>query len=73
VGIYAHVYRKANPRMPTPNILLLMADQQRYDSLGCYGVDFAHTPNLDRLAQQGALFDNCYVNNPICTPCGLAC
>jgi arylsulfatase A-like enzyme len=54
--------------MPKPNILLLMTDQQRYDSLGCYGVDFAHTPNLDRLSQQGTLFENCYVNNPICTP-----
>lgn len=53
---------------PRPNILLLMTDQQRFDSLGCYGVPFAHTPNLDRLANQGVVFDRCYVNNPICTP-----
>jgi arylsulfatase len=51
-----------------PDILVLMTDQQRYDSLGCYGVPFAHTPNLDRLAAQGVVFDHCYVNNPICTP-----
>ncbi|GMV95053.1 MAG: arylsulfatase [Candidatus Hydrogenedentota bacterium] len=51
-----------------PNILLLMTDQQRFDSLGCYGVPFAHTPNLDRLARDGAVFERCYVNNPICTP-----
>ncbi len=51
-----------------PNILLIMTDQQRADSLGCYGVRGVHTPNLDRLAAQGALFENCYVNNPICTP-----
>jgi arylsulfatase A-like enzyme len=51
-----------------PNILLLMTDQQRFDSLGCYGAGFAHTPNLDRLAEQGAVFERCYVNNPICTP-----
>ena len=51
-----------------PNILLIMTDQQRYDSLGCYGFEAAHTPNLDRFAGEGALFENCYVNNPICTP-----
>lgn len=51
-----------------PNILLLMTDQQRFDTLGCYGVPFAHTPNLDRLARDGAVFARCYVNNPICTP-----
>ena len=51
-----------------PNILLLMTDQQRYDSLGCYGADWVQTPNLDHLAAQGVLFENCYVNNPICTP-----
>ena len=51
-----------------PNILLIMTDQQRYDSLGCYGADWVHTPNLDRLAQDGILFENCYANNPICTP-----
>jgi arylsulfatase A-like enzyme len=51
-----------------PNILVLMTDQQRYDSLGCYGFAAAHTPNLDRLAADGALFEHCYVNNPLCTP-----
>jgi len=51
-----------------PNILLLMTDQQRYDSLGCYGFEAGHTPNLDRLASEGVLFERCYVNNPVCTP-----
>ena len=51
-----------------PNILLLMTDQQRYDSLGCYGAHWVQTPNLDRLAEEGVLFENCYVNNTICTP-----
>ena len=53
---------------PQPNILLLMTDQQRYDSLGCTGCPAANTPNLNRLAAQGILFENDYVNNPICTP-----
>ena len=51
-----------------PNVVIVMTDQQRYDSLGCYGCKAAHTPNLDRLAQQGVLFEKCYVSNPICTP-----
>ncbi|MAS37411.1 MAG: hypothetical protein CL610_25655 [Anaerolineaceae bacterium] len=51
-----------------PNILLIMTDQQRFDSLGCYGFDAAYTPNLDQLAAEGVLFERCYVNNPICTP-----
>lgn len=51
-----------------PNILVLMTDQQRYDSLGCYGVDWVKTPNLDRLASQGVIFDNYYATNPICAP-----
>jgi len=51
-----------------PNILIIMTDQQRYDSLGCYGFERAHTPNIDQLAKEGVLFENNYVPNPICTP-----
>lgn len=51
-----------------PNILLLMTDQQRFDSLGCYNCDAVKSPNLDRLAEEGALFENCVVSNSICTP-----
>lgn len=51
-----------------PNILLIMTDQQRYDSLGCYGFEAACTPNLDQLAADGVLFERDYVNNPVCTP-----
>jgi arylsulfatase len=55
-------------KIDNPNILIIMTDQQRWDSLGCYGFQGVDTPNLDRLAREGALFTNCYVNNPICTP-----
>lgn len=51
-----------------PNILLIMTDQQRADSLGCYGATWIDTPNLDSLASQGTRFAGCTVNNPICTP-----
>ena len=51
-----------------PNILLILTDQQRWDSLGCYGVLGVHTPNLDRLAAEGTRYERCYVNGTICTP-----
>jgi arylsulfatase A-like enzyme len=51
-----------------PNILFICTDQQRGDSLGCTGASWAVTPNLDKLAREGALFNNCYVQNPVCSP-----
>lgn len=51
-----------------PNILFLCTDQQRGDSLNCTGATWAVTPNLDRLASEGVLFNNCYVQNPVCSP-----
>lgn len=56
-------------RNPTrPNILVLMTDQQRFDALRCAGNADIITPNLDRLAEMGARFSACYVQNPICSP-----
>lgn len=54
--------------MTPPNILMIMTDQQRRDTLGVYGRDWIPTPNLDLLGKAGAVFENCTVDNPICTP-----
>jgi arylsulfatase A-like enzyme len=51
-----------------PNILLISTDQQRFDMVGAYGNPAVSTPNLDRLAEQGVVFENCYVQNPVCAP-----
>jgi arylsulfatase A-like enzyme len=51
-----------------PNILWICTDQQRRDTLGCYGNRFVRTPHLDLLARQSALFSNCFVQSPICQP-----
>ena len=51
-----------------PNILLIYTDQQRQDSIKCYGNKLAITPNLDKLASEGVRFDNYYVQNPVCMP-----
>jgi len=54
--------------MGKPNVLWICSDQQRFDTLGCYGNSFVHTPNLDRLAGEGVLFEHAYCQNPVCTP-----
>jgi arylsulfatase A-like enzyme len=54
--------------MPKPNILVIHADQQRYDSLGCMGNPYVRTPNLDRLAAEGTLFTRHISSNTICMP-----
>lgn len=51
-----------------PNILWICSDQQRFDTLGCYGNSFVRTPNIDRLAANGMLFEYAYSQSPVCTP-----
>lgn len=51
-----------------PNILLYFTDQQRPDTCGCYGQELDVTPNLDRLAAQGAVFENAFTCQPVCGP-----
>ncbi len=51
-----------------PNVLMLMTDQHRADCLGAAGNRVIRTPNLDRLAREGALFDGAYSCTPTCTP-----
>jgi len=51
-----------------PNILWICTDQQRYDSLGCYGNPWVRTPYIDQLAADGVLFEHCTCQNPVCTP-----
>ena len=50
------------------NILFMFADQMHAFAMGCMGNDEIKTPNLDRLAGEGILFQNCYSNAPVCTP-----
>jgi len=50
-----------------PNILLITSDQQHWNTLGCINNEIS-TPNLDRLANQGTMFDRAYCVNPTCTP-----
>lgn len=51
-----------------PNLLLIFTDQQRWDTLGVYGNKTIQTPHLDRLAQEGAVFENAITPYPLCAP-----
>ena len=50
------------------NIVLVLSDQQRSDTLGYAGVWKDITPNLDRIGEEGTLFENCFSVQPICSP-----
>ena len=51
-----------------PNILLILSDQQRCDTLGVLNPKIK-TPNLDRIAREGMLFERAYAPTPVCLPC----
>jgi arylsulfatase A-like enzyme len=52
----------------SPNILMIVTDQQRRDSIGAYGSTGCRTPHLDRLAAEGARFDNAFTPTGLCSP-----
>lgn len=54
--------------MPKPNIILIMTDQQRYDTINALGASWTITPHLDRLAREGTVFTNVFCTAPSCVP-----
>jgi len=71
LSVVAGLYSCANPTgskvKEQPNIIWLMAEDMSLD-LECYGMPAVKTPNLNRMAEQGVRFDNCFVTNSICSP-----
>jgi arylsulfatase A-like enzyme len=51
-----------------PNILFIMTDDHAAHAIGAYGSRVNKTPNIDRLAREGMLFENVFATNAICTP-----
>jgi len=49
-----------------PNIIFLMTDDQRWDSLGCMGNEIIKTPNIDTMAKRSVIFDEAFTTTPIC-------
>ena len=51
-----------------PNIVFIITDQQRFDTIQALGFDYMDTPNLDRLAREGVTFTNCFISAASCAP-----
>ena len=51
-----------------PNVVFVMPDQMRAQAMGCMGNPDVRTPNIDRLAGEGVLFENTLANTPVCCP-----
>lgn len=51
-----------------PNVVVVMTDDQRWDQMSCAGHAFLRTPQLDRLAREGAMFTNAFVTTSLCSP-----
>lgn len=50
------------------NYILFFPDELRAETLSCYGHQTIKTPNYEKLAEEGVLFEQCHVQNPVCSP-----
>ena len=55
-----------------PNVVLIFIDDMGWGDFSCFGNEAANTPHIDRLAKEGMLFEQFYVNSPICSPSRVA-
>jgi len=51
-----------------PNIVIIISDDHAYQTISAYGSKFAETPNIDRIANEGAIFNRAFVTNSLCGP-----
>lgn len=51
-----------------PNVIVFFSDQQRWDTVGCYGQKLPLTPHLDRMAAEGVRFTYAFTSQPVCGP-----
>src|SRR5262249_29390619 len=51
-----------------PNVVFILVDDLRWDELRCTGHPYAISPNADRLAREGANFQNAFATTPLCSP-----
>jgi arylsulfatase A-like enzyme len=56
------------PRKKRPNFIVILVDDLRYDEFGAGGHPYMKTPHIDRIAEEGALFERVFHTTPICSP-----
>ncbi|MDH3252882.1 MAG: sulfatase-like hydrolase/transferase, partial [Ignavibacteria bacterium] len=59
---------QAKAGTPRPNILFIFTDDHGAQTISAYGSNRNRTPGIDRIAEEGIRFDNCFVSNSICAP-----
>lgn len=67
-GFFVSLFSSAIAEEKQPNILIILADDHRYDALGFLGHPFLETPALDRIAKEGVHFKNAVVTTSLCSP-----
>ncbi len=76
LSLFAACQEKANHQTkqtekeenPIKNVVVIISDDHSYKTLGCYGNMHIKTPNIDKIANQGVLFENAYSQSPISAP-----
>lgn len=66
-GILSSCTKQA-PKEIRPNIIFIMSDDHAYQAINAYGHGLNETPNIDRIAREGAIFNRGFVTNSICAP-----
>ncbi|MEI6678448.1 MAG: sulfatase [Mariniphaga sp.] len=60
--------QEQSPKQASPNIIFIMSDDHAYQAISAYSNKLIQTPNIDRIAREGVLFQNAFVTNSICGP-----
>lgn len=68
VGVLMSVGSASAADAKQPNILFVLCDDLRWDSLGCAGHPYIKTPHIDRLAKEGVFFENAFCTTSLCSP-----
>ncbi|MBI3684637.1 MAG: sulfatase [Acidobacteria bacterium] len=68
LGALAGAAAPAAAKTQRPNLVFILVDDLRFDALGYAGHPFVKTPNIDRIAREGARFRNAFVTTPLCSP-----
>jgi len=68
LGLSLSCIRFDSKKVDQPNILLIMSDDHAVSAISAYGSSLIKTPNIDKIAEEGILFENCFSTNSICNP-----
>ena len=67
-SLSSKVLGQSSTKAKQPNIVFIISDDHAFQAIGAYGGKLMPTPNIDRIAKEGAIFQNSFVTNSICGP-----